>query len=244
MAQAEKIVLSWSGGKDSALSLYELQRDERFRVVSLLTTVAEEYERISHHGVRTELLDLQAEALGVPLHKLYLPGRNVSNKVYESLMKRTMLEIWEQGVRTVAFGDIFLEDLRAYREANLAKVEMRAHFPIWHRNTADLARLFIDLGFRARLSCVDGQKLDESFAGRPIDEALLQDLPKDVDPCGENGEFHSFVFDGPNFQHPVPVKTGEVVLRDVRYFADLLPASGPDNEALSTSRIDRSRYPC
>ena len=150
-------------------------------------------------------------------------------------MKRTMLELRKQGVRTEPFGDIFLEDLRAYREASLAKVEMRAHFPIWHRNTADLARLFIDLGFRARLSCVDGQKLDESFAGRPIDETLLRDLPKDVDPCGENGEFHSFVFDGPNFQRPVPVKVGEVVLRDVRYFADLLPASGRDNVVLSTA---------
>ncbi len=224
MAEKEKVVLSWSGGKDSAMALYELRRSGCYEIVSLLTTVAEEYGRISHHGVRTELLERQAEAVGEKLHKVFLPGANVPNEVYEDLMKRAMLEFKDTGVRTVAFGDIFLEDLREYRENNLAKVGMRGLFPIWRRDTAEMVRAFVDLGFQAHLTCVDSRKLGEAFAGRPIDADLIRDLPADVDPCGENGEFHSFVFDGPIFDHPVGVTLGEVVLRDVRYFADLLPA--------------------
>ena len=223
MSDKEKIVLSWSGGKDSAMALHELRRSGRYEIVSLLTTVAEEYSRISHHGVRAELVKLQAEAIGETLHKVYLPA-HTTNEKYEAVMERTMLEYKDAGIRTVAFGDIFLRDLREYRENNLAKVGMGAIFPIWLRDTAEMVRTFIDLGFRARLSCVDSRKLGEAFAGRPIDAALLRDLPPDVDPCGENGEFHSFVYDGPIFDYPVGVAPGEVVLRDVRYFADLLPA--------------------
>jgi uncharacterized protein (TIGR00290 family) len=220
--QREKVVLSWSGGKDSALALYELQKDPRYQVVSLLTTVASQYERISHHGVRTQLLEQQAAAVGCRVHKINLPSSVCTNQEYEAAMAKVMLEYRESGVLTVAFGDIFLQDLREYRERNLAKIGMKAIFPIWQRNTQELVESFIRLGFKAYLICVESRKLDRTFAGRPIDAELVGDLPADVDPCGENGEFHSYVWDGPIFRRPVPVRLGEVVLRDVRYFADLL----------------------
>jgi len=220
----ERVILSWSGGKDSAMALYELRRNGDYEVVALLTTVAREFERVSHHGVRVELLEEQAAAVGVPLHKLYLPPDRCTNADYEALMERTMLDYCASGVHTVAFGDIFLADLRAYRERNLAKVSMRGLFPIWHRDTGELIRTFIGLGFRAHLACVDGTRLGRAFAGRAIDPTLLVDLPPEVDPCGENGEFHSFVYDGPIFRRPVRVAVGEVVARDSRYFAALVPA--------------------
>ena len=215
------------------MALYELGRDERYQVVSLHTTVAAGYGRISHHGVRTELLERQAMAVGVPLNVIELPGESVTNEEYEALMTRAMLAYGDGGISTVAFGDIFLQDLRDYREKNLAKVGMRAVFPLWQRDTRELIGSFIELGFKVRLACIEQDALDRSFAGRAIDEAFVRDLPGDVDPCGENGEFHTFVWDGPTFSVPVPVEVGEVVLRDVRYFADLLPAGGgrPDPRA-------------
>ena len=219
-------MLSWSGGKDSAMALHELRKAGDFEMAGLLTTVAETYERVSHHGVRVELLEQQAAAVGLPLHKLYLPHERCTNEIYETIMKSAMLHHREQGIRRIAFGDIFLADLRAYRERNLATVDMTALFPIWHRDTRELVRSFIDLGFKARLVCVDGGKLGREFAGRAIDADLIRDLPHGVDPCGENGEFHSFVYDGPIFRHSVRVTVGEVVQRDTRFFADLLPASG------------------
>ncbi len=235
--EKEKIVLSWSGGKDSALTLFELRGSGRYEIVSLLTTVAQEYERISHHGVRTELLEWQAASVGVPLHKLYLPADRCTNEEYEALMKRAMLEYKDAGVLTVAFGDIFLQDLREYRERNLEKVGMKAIFPIWHRDTTEMVHTFVNLGFRARLACVDSRKLGKAFAGRVIDADLIRDLPEDVDPCGENGEFHSFVYDGPIFDRPVGVAVGEVVLRDVRYFADLLPADDTQREPTAGANV-------
>jgi uncharacterized protein (TIGR00290 family) len=219
----EKVVLSWSGGKDSSLALYELLRSGRYEVVCLLTTVSKEYERISHHGVRTALLEQQAAALGIGLHQLHLPS-SCTNAEYETAMEKVMLEYKERSVLTVAFGDIFLQDLREYRERNLSKVGMRAIFPLWHRDTTETVHTFMELGFKAYLCCVDGKKLGAGFAGRAIDAGLLRDLPKGVDPCGENGEFHSYVYDGPIFRLPVGVTVGKVVLRDTRYFADLLPA--------------------
>ncbi|MFW5925252.1 MAG: ATP-binding protein [Myxococcota bacterium] len=215
------VVLSWSGGKDSAMALHVLRGDPRYEVVSLLTTVAGEYQRISHHGVRLELLEEQAEAVGVPLHVLELPPQP-TNAVYEQAMEEAMRHFLSRGVRTVAFGDLFLEDLRRYRESNLARVDMHGLFPLWGRDTTAMIHEFVDLGFRAHLVCVDGQKLTRGFAGRPLDGSLLADLPEDVDPCGENGEYHSFVHDGPVFTHPVPVRVGEIVSRDVRHFADLV----------------------
>jgi uncharacterized protein (TIGR00290 family) len=222
----EKVVLSWSGGKDSAMALHALLADDRYEVVGLLTSIAEEYKRISHHGVREELLELQAESIGLPLDRIYLPSDlddSCSNERYEALMRDTLQRYCDAGVMLVAHGDIFLEDLRAYREKNLAKLGMRGVFPLWKRDTSELIETFIASGFKAYLSCVE-EKLGESFAGRAIDATLIEDLPEGVDPCGEYGEFHSFVYDGPIFREPVDVVVDEVVRRDVRYFADLLPA--------------------
>ncbi len=220
------VVLSWSGGKDSAMALYELRRDQPYQVVELLTSVADEYRRVSHHGVREILLDAQADALGLPLQKVYLPAgpdQPCTNQIYERIMGEVMARYRAQGVETVAFGDLFLEDLRAYRERNLAKVEMRGVFPLWQRDTTMLAREVIALGFRSYLSCVDS-KVGAGFAGRPYDEDLLAGLPPGIDPCGEHGEFHTFVYDGPIFRRRVAVRVGDIVTRDGRHYADLLPA--------------------
>ena len=219
----DKVILSWSGGKDSAMALHALLKNSRYEVVSLLTTVSKQYQRISHHGVRVELLEQQAAALGIPLHMLYLHQENCSLEDYEAVMKKAMLEYKDNDVLTVAFGDVFLQDLREYRRRNLAKVGMKGIFPIWRRDTTEIVQTFIALGFKAYLTCVDSEKLGREFAGRPIDADLICDLPDEVDPCGENGEFHSYVYDGPIFQRPVGLSVGEVVLRDVRYFADLVP---------------------
>jgi len=205
------------------MALHALLKNSRYEVVSLLTTVSKQYQRISHHGVRVELLEQQAAALGIPLHMLYLHQENCSLEDYEAVMKKAMLEYKDNDVLTVAFGDVFLQDLREYRRRNLAKVGMKGIFPIWRRDTTEIVQTFIALGFKAYLTCVDSEKLGREFAGRPIDADLICDLPDEVDPCGENGEFHSYVYDGPIFQRPVGLSVGEVVLRDVRYFADLVP---------------------
>jgi uncharacterized protein (TIGR00290 family) len=218
----ETILMSWSGGKDSALSLYELQRAGGYQVAALLTTITEVYDRISMHGVRRVLLERQAEALGLPLHPIFIPPGCV-NREYEWKMEQALRTHQQNGVQRVAFGDIFLEDLRKYREANLAKIGMQGLFPIWKRGTGELVRSFLALGFRAIVVCVDPRYLGAVFAGKMIDDEFLRDLPEGVDPCGENGEFHSFVFDGPLFREPVRFQPGEVVLRDSFYFCDLLP---------------------
>lgn len=245
MTAPEKIVLSWSGGKDSAMALYELRKNQHYEIVSLLTTISREYERISHHGVHTELLERQAAAVGVPLRKVYLPSTDAgscTNEEYEAAMKTVMMEYADAGIRTVAFGDIFLEDLREYRETKLSTVGMKALFPIWKRDTAELVQTFIDLGFRAYLSCVDAQKLGKALAGRVVNECLVRDLPQGVDPCGENGEFHSYVYDGPIFDRVVGVTVGEVVRRDSRYFADLLPAACPQVEPVSIANVSQISF--
>jgi uncharacterized protein (TIGR00290 family) len=218
------VVMSWSGGKDSALALHQLRADPRYEVVALMTSVSEEFRRISHHGVREELLEAQAQAVGVPLTKIYLPSSNTvpcTNEVYEEIMGRVMKDFKSRGVYTVGFGDLFLEDLRAWREKNLAGEGMNGVFPIWKRDTRQLARQIIAMGFKSILSCVEG-KVGPGFAGRAYDERLLEDLPTEVDPCGEYGEFHSFVYDGPCFLRPVAVEVGETVIRDGRYYSDLL----------------------
>lgn len=226
--------MSWSGGKDSAMALHELLRACDYEVVSLLTTVSDEFRRISHHGVRESLLDAQANAIGIPLRKVCLPSNpagGCTNEVYESIMKEVMLEFRRDGVRTVAFGDLFLQDLRDWREANLATVRMRGIFPVWNRATGEFARETIGLGYKARLSCVDS-RVGAAFAGREFDEELLRDLPIEVDPCGENGEFHTFVCAGPVFRYPVSVRVGEIIERDSRHFADLIHENGDQNFAL------------
>jgi uncharacterized protein (TIGR00290 family) len=227
------VVLSWSGGKDSALALHELSGNPRYEVVALLTSIAEEFRRVSHHGVREELLEAQAEAIGLPLTKIYLPsGRTTpcTNQVYEEIMGKALEDFKSRGVFTVGFGDLFLEDLRAWREQNLARAGMTGVFPIWKRDTRQVARQMIAMGFKAILSCVEG-KVGPGFAGRAYDERLLEDLPAGIDPCGEYGEFHSFVYDGPCFARPVAVEVGETVIRDGRYYADLVPA---DSSALAS----------
>lgn len=234
MPAREPILFCWSGGKDSAMALHAVLQREDVRVVALLTTVTEgrvpgsvlanpasTEDRISMHGVRRELLERQAESIGLPLHEVRIPPQCV-NPVYESRMEHALLDHQARGVRQVAFGDIFLEDLRAYREKNLARVQMSALFPIWKRDTRELAAHFIACGFRAIAVCIDSKKLDLSFAGREVDASFFRDLPPGVDPCGENGEFHTFVFDGPIFHHPIPVRTGDVVQRDGFVFCDLL----------------------
>jgi len=218
----EDVLFCWSGGKDSAMALHALQSARGYRVTALLTTVTEEYDRISMHGVRRVLLDRQAESIGLPLHAVLIPPQ-CDNTTYEARMKEAVGERLAQGMRRVAFGDIFLEDLRAYREKNLAQLGMEAMFPIWKRDTRELARDFVRLGFRAIAVCVDPRVLDPSFVGRSLDESFFADLPPGVDPCGENGEFHTFVFDGPIFHKPIQFQIGEKVTRDGFCFCDLLP---------------------
>jgi uncharacterized protein (TIGR00290 family) len=220
---AEKIIFTWSGGKDSAMALYELQRTHRYEVSALLTTITEDYERISMHGVRRILLERQADSLGLSLEKVFI-SKNISNEEYEFKMQEALIKYRTTGVSSVVFGDIFLEDLRKYREDNLSKVDMKGIFPIWKSDTTKLAHTFIDLGFKAVVTCVDSNVLDKKFVGRVFDEQFLSELPSTVDPCGENGEFHSFVYDGPIFRERIAFTMGDIVLRDNRfYFCDLIP---------------------
>ena len=217
-----RVVMSWSGGKDGALALAQLLEDGRFEVAALLTTVTTDYDRISMHGVRRSLLEQQAASLGLPLEIVPI-SKNASNDEYESSMARMLQKHRDSGVTAVAFGDIFLEDLRKYREDKLKLADMSAVFPIWKRETRELARSFISRGFRAITTCVDTAALDGRFVGREIDEGFLLELPAGVDPCGENGEYHSFVYAGPIFSTPIRVVTGEKVLRDGRFlFCDLV----------------------
>jgi uncharacterized protein (TIGR00290 family) len=218
----EPILFCWSGGKDSAMALHTVSERADVRIVALLTTVTETYDRISMHGVRRELLVQQAESIGLPLREVRIPPQCV-NPIYEARMEEALRSYYAEGVRTVAFGDIFLEDLRAYREKNLARIGMTALFPIWKRDTRELIRSFHAARFRAIAVCIDPRVLDRSFAGRELEESFFHDLPAGVDPCGENGEFHTFVFDGPIFRNPIPVRAGEVVERDSFIYCDLLP---------------------
>jgi uncharacterized protein (TIGR00290 family) len=219
------LLFSWSGGKDSALALFALLEDPEWEVVGLLTSVSDEYRRVSHHGVREELLERQAESIGLPLDKLRLPfgAGPCTNAEYEALVGDKLAGYVERGVRHVGHGDIFLADLRAYREKNLAKLGMTGVFPIWRRDTRELIESFVRLGFRAVLCCIEGAKLDPSFVGRELDLCLVADLPDGIDPCGENGEYHSFVYEGPIFRWPVEFETGITVCRDNRHYIDLVP---------------------
>ncbi|MEJ2697037.1 MAG: diphthine--ammonia ligase [Candidatus Sulfobium sp.] len=215
----ERVLFAWSGGKDSAMALHRLKGMGGYEVAALLTTVTEGYDRVSMHGVREVLLERQAASLEIPLEKVLIT-KDSSDADYESRMSEALGRHRE--VRTVCFGDIFLEDLRSYREDKLAKAGMKGLFPIWKKDTKLLAREFVELGFRAIITCVDTEVLDPCFAGRYYDESLIDDLPGDVDLCGENGEFHTFVYDGPVFQKAVPFTRGETVLREGRFcFCDL-----------------------
>jgi uncharacterized protein (TIGR00290 family) len=225
MTDREPLVLSWSGGKDSALALARLRETEGVEVVGLMTTVTAGYDRVSIHGVRRSLLHAQAAALGLPVHEVVLQPQS-SNEAYERATADALALVRERtpGIRRLAFGDIFLEDVRQYRETLVGGLGFGSVFPLWGEAPPDLADEVIGRGIAARLVCVDTQQLAASFAGRAYDAALLADLPAGVDPCGERGEFHTFVSDGPGFREPVRYETGEVVLRDERFaYCDLLP---------------------
>jgi uncharacterized protein (TIGR00290 family) len=224
MIPRPKVVVSWSSGKDSALALHEVQRSGDVEVVGILTTVTSSFGRVSMHGVRESLLDRQTEALGLRGWKVPIPSP-CPNDVYEREMARVLGEIQQLGVSAVVFGDLFLEDIRQYREARLAEVGMRGIFPLWGRKTDQLAREMIAVGIRATLTCIDPRKLDRTFAGRTFDAALLDALPEGVDPCGENGEFHTFASASPAFNGPISIEVGEVVDRDGFVFADIVPAA-------------------
>jgi uncharacterized protein (TIGR00290 family) len=220
----EKVVVAWSGGKDSALSLYEVLNSGSYEVLELLTTVAKDQDRISIHDVQRVLLERQAKALRIPLEELFIL-KGASDAEYEEALLKTFKRHRGYDVSSVVFGDLFLEDIRKYREHILAKAEMNGVFPLWKKDTEKLARTFINLGFKAVITSVDSRVLGKDFAGREFDEKFLSDLPASVDPCGENGEFHTFVYDGPIFCERVGFKKGELTLRDNRFCScDLLVA--------------------
>lgn len=219
-----KVVFCWSSGKDSALALHEiLKQPDKYSVISLLTTVTEDFDRVSMHGVRNTLLNMQSESIGIPLRKIVIQ-KGSSNADYENKMFVVLAELKQEGVEAAVFGDIFLEDLRQYRTNNMAKAGMKAIFPLWKKDTRQLAEHFISSGFKAIISCVDTQILDKNFAGRDFDRKFVADLPSSIDPCGENGEFHTFCHAGPIFKKVISVRKGEIVLIDERFcFCDILP---------------------
>jgi uncharacterized protein (TIGR00290 family) len=221
-----KTLVSWSSGKDSAWMLHVLKQDPDIEIGALLTTMNNEFDRVAMHAVRRRLLEAQSEAAGIPLWTVPLPWP-CSNEEYEARMRTAVTKAVAEGFTHVAFGDLFLEDVRRYRETRLAGTGLTPIFPIWGIPTDQLARDMIDGGLRAVLTCVNPKLLDRSFAGRQFDHALLHDLPAGIDPCGERGEFHSFAYDGPMFDHPVAVVPGEVVDRDGFVFADMMCPSAP-----------------
>lgn len=212
-----KVLMSWSGGKDSALALYYILKDSNYEIISLITTVTEGYDRISMHGVRNELLELQAKEIGLPLHKIIIPQK-CSNEDYQSIMSVEMTHFKEIGINHVIFGDIYLEDIRQYREEQLSKLDMKAIFPLWGIDTKQISDTFIKEGFKTIISCVDTNAIDKKFSGRIYDNDLLNDLPESCDVCGENGEFHTFLFDGPIFKNKISIKTGRQTMREERFF--------------------------
>jgi uncharacterized protein (TIGR00290 family) len=218
------VVVSWSGGKDSSLALNDVRKDPSIRIAGLLTTVTRDYDRISMHGVRRVLLERQASSIGLPLFEVSIP-KNATNEIYER-QTTEVLELLkeEKSISGVVFGDLFLEDIKTYREKLLSKIGLECIFPIWGRDTMKLTEFFIEEGFRAILCTVNPKLLDPKFCGREFDSKLLTEMPASVDPCGENGEFHTFVYGGPIFKNEIKISRGEVVSRDGFYFADLVPS--------------------
>jgi uncharacterized protein (TIGR00290 family) len=219
-----KCLVSWSSGKDSAWMVHVLRQQPDIELAGMLTTVNEVHQRVAMHAVRVELLQAQAEALGLPLWQIPIPSP-CPNEVYERAMASAVERAVAEGFTHVAFGDLFLEDIRRYREERLAGTGLTPIFPLFGADTTALARTMVAGGLRARLTCVNPKVLDPRFAGREFDAALLDDLPASIDPCGERGEFHSFAYAGPMFARPIPIESGEVVERDGFVFADVLPMS-------------------
>lgn len=222
----KRVLLSWSSGKDSAWSLHLLRRTPEYDVVGLLTTFNGSADRVAMHGVRRSLVRAQAAAAGLPLWEVELPWP-CSNEQYESAMKSACARAVQNGIECVAFGDLFLTDIRAYREKQLSGTGLEPLFPVWGIPTTSLAHEMMAAGLRAKLTCVDSKQIDPRFAGREFDAQLLSDLSASADPCGENGEFHSFVYAGPMFREPIPVEAGEIVQRGQFFYADLVPAPSP-----------------
>lgn len=226
-----KTYFNWSSGKDSCLALYYMMQQDVYKIDTLLTTINKDYERVSMHGLREELLDVQVKSLGIPLQKVCFP-KDVSMNIYDEKMSQSVSKLKAEGYTHCVFGDIFLQDLRSYREAQLRKIGIQGVFPLWKRNTKELLLEFIKLGFKAITVCVNANYLDDSFCGRMLDASFLNDLPANVDPCGENGEFHTFVFDGPIFTNPIPFEVGEKVLRSY--------ASSNDDDNCFTDEEDKN----
>lgn len=211
----KKAFFNWSGGKDSSLALYYILKNNEFKVDYLLTNLSAEHQRISMHGVSLELLKLQAESLNIPLETMSIV-KNASMEDYGRQVTEKMAFFTDKDINNCVFGDIFLEDLKTYREKQLKSVGITAHFPLWKRSTSEIIKEFIDLGFKAKVVSINALLLDKSFVGRELDESFVNDLPDNVDVCGENGEFHSFVYDGPIFNKPLPVKVGKIVKREYK----------------------------
>ncbi|MEO0899974.1 MAG: ATP-binding protein [Bacteroidota bacterium] len=207
-----KTYFSWSSGKDAAMALYALMQDSNYDVQQLITTVNGHYQRVSMHGLRNEMLDRQLASLGLPLRKISLPEQP-NMEEYDAIMGKELESFVKEGVSHIAYGDIFLEDLKAYRDLELAKHNLQGVYPLWKQDSRTLIQEFIKLGFKAVIVCIKGEFLGESFLGREIDQSFLEDLPEHVDPCGENGEFHTFCYDGPIFSHPIRFRKGERVMR-------------------------------
>ena len=228
----EKVIFNWSGGKDSALCLYKIMQTRQYDVMCLLTSISQQYQRISMHGVRVDLLDAQADSIGITLIKMQIPEMP-TQEIYENEMRAALTDLKRSGATACVFGDIFLEDLRTYRETKLAELNLKGLFPLWKIPTDKLIREFINLGFKTIVTCVNEKHLDKSFAGRIIDNDFLNDLPVNVDPCGENGEFHTFAFDGPIFKEPIPFDIGETVYR--KY----MPAKQENNSTYHSSTTNK-----
>lgn len=231
-----KAIFNWSSGKDSALALHKILQNPEIEIVSLLTSVNRQFNRISMHGVRVELLEQQAESIGLPLHKMEIPEMPTMD-VYEEVMRETLKQFTDKGVTHSIFGDIFLEDLRKYREDKLAEVQLKGLFPLWKNDTKALIQEFLDLGFKTIVTCVNERHLDKSFVGRIINEQFINDLPADVDVCGENGEFHTFTFDGPIFTKPIAFELGDIVYRKYEK-----PKTDTSNTACDTNDSDAFEY--
>ncbi len=227
----KKAIFNWSGGKDSSLCLYKIQQAKEYDVSLLVTSVNSQFQRVSMHGVRRELLKQQAESIGLPLFELMMPEMPTM-EVYNDVLTNTLYQQKENGVHYSIFGDIFLEDLRIYREKQVSNAGMEAVFPLWKIPTTELVKEFINLGFKAVIVCVNEKYLDKSFAGRIIDDDFLKDLPKNVDPCGENGEYHSFVFDGPIYKTPIDFTLGEIVYKNYQ------PVKSPSTKGYDCSSTD------
>ena len=212
--EKEKVIFAWSGGKDSSLALYKLFQSNKYEILTLFTTVNKNYGRVSMHGIREDLMDEQAKAIGLPIEKIYVSEG--TNKEYEAKMETFLTKYKKKGVSKVVFGDIFLDDLREYRDNNLKKVEMHGYYPLWKKNTTLLVKEFIELGFRSITCCIQDTFLTKKHVGKVIDNDFISSLPKSVDPCGENGEFHSFTFEGPIFRTSMNIRCGEIIYKPIK----------------------------